>query len=66
MAKLKTAILRAQEMPVTYVADEIMLRYAREALTAAIQRPEEGLASAEKALHLINAYLMERPKPCKQ
>ena len=66
MGKLKQAVIAAQELPVTYMADEIMLRYAREALTAAIQRPDEDLASAEKALHLINTYLMERRKPCKR
>jgi len=59
MAKLKTAILRAQETADITGADEIMLWCAQEALTAAIQRPDKGLASAERALHLINTYLME-------
>jgi hypothetical protein len=61
MAKLKTAILRAQEMADTISANEIMLWVAQEALTDAINNPEpdEGLASAEKALAMLNTYLME-------
>ena len=67
MAKLKTAILRAQEMADTISANEIMLWCAQEALTDAINNPEpdEGLASAERALALINTYLMEA-ELCKQ
>ena len=61
MAKLKTAILRAQETADIISANEIMLWLAQEALTDAINNPEpeEGLASAEKALAMLNAYLME-------
>jgi hypothetical protein len=67
MAKLKTAILRAQEMANTISANEIMLWLAQEALTDAIDNPEpdEGLASAERALHALNTYLME-VELCKQ
>lgn len=61
MAKLKTAILRAQETADIISANEIMLWVAQEALTDAINNPEpdDGLASAETALALINTYLME-------
>ena len=61
MAKLKTAILRAQETADTISAHEIMLWLAQEALSDAINNPEpdEGLASAERALALINTYLLE-------
>jgi hypothetical protein len=61
MGKLKTAILRAQETADITGANENLLWQARAALSDAINNPEpdEGLASAEKALHLINTYLME-------
>jgi hypothetical protein len=61
MAKLKTAILRAQETADIIGANESLLWQARTALLDAINNPEpdEGLASAERALALINAYLME-------
>ena len=59
MGKLKQAAIAAQENAIMSGADEIMLWCAQEALTAAIQRPDKGLVSAEKALHLINTYLME-------
>lgn len=61
MAKLKTALLRAQEIADITGANESLLWRARDALTDAINNPEpdEGLASAETALHLINTYLME-------
>ena len=67
MAKLKTAIPRAQEMANTISANEIMLWLAQEALTDAIDNPEpdEGLASAERALSLLNTYLLE-VELCKQ
>lgn len=67
MAKLKTAVLRAQEMADTISANEIMLWLAHEALTDAINNPEpdEGLASAEKALAMLNTYLLEN-ELCKQ
>lgn len=61
MAKLKTAILRAQETADIIGANESLLWKARAALSDAINNPEpdEGLASAEAALALINTYLME-------
>jgi hypothetical protein len=67
MAKLKTAILRAQETADIIGANESLLWKAREVLSKALDDPEpdEGLASAEKALHLINTYLMEN-ELCKQ
>lgn len=41
--------------------DDNLLWQAREALSDAVNNPEpdEGLASAERALHLINTYLLE-------
>ena len=67
MVKSKTAIPRAQEMANTISANEIMLWLAQEALTDAIDNPEpdEGLASAERALSLLNTYLLE-VELCKQ
>ena len=61
MAKLKTAILRAQETADIIGSNESLLWKARDALTDAINNPEpdEGLASAERAWHLINTYLLE-------
>jgi hypothetical protein len=61
MAKLKTTILRAQETAEITGSNENLLWQARDALSDAINNPEpdEGLTSAEKALHLINTYLME-------
>ena len=61
MAKLKTAILRAQETADITGSNESLLWQARAALSDAINNPEpdEGMASAERALHLINTYLME-------
>jgi len=61
MAKLKTAILRAQETVDIIGTNESLLWRARDALSDAIDNPEpdEGLTSAEKALHLINTYLLE-------
>lgn len=61
MAKLKTALLRAQETADIIGSNESLLWKARAALSDAINNPEpdEGLASAETALHLINTYLME-------
>jgi hypothetical protein len=53
MAKLKTAILRAQETAEIIGANENLLWQARAALSDA------NAESAEKALHLINTYLME-------
>lgn len=67
MAKLKTAILRAQETADIIGSNESLLWQARDALSDAINNPEpeEGLASAERALALINTYLMET-ELCKQ
>lgn len=67
MAKLKTAILRAQETADIIGANESLLWKAREVLSKALDDPEpyEGMASAEKALHLINTYLLEN-ELCKQ
>ena len=61
MAKLKTALLRAQETAGFIGSNESLLWKARDALTDAINNPEpdEGLASAERAWHLINTYLLE-------
>ena len=67
MAKLKTAILRAQETADIIGANESLLWRARAVLSKALDDPEpyESLASAETALHLINTYLMET-ELCKQ
>ena len=67
MAKLKTAILRAQETADIIGSNESLLWKARAALSDAINNPEpdEGLASAEAALALINTYLLEN-ELCKQ
>jgi len=67
MAKLKTAILRAQETAGFIGSNESLLWKARDALSDAINNPEpdEGLASAEFALQAINTYLMET-ELCKQ
>jgi hypothetical protein len=67
MAKLKTAILRAQEAADIIGANESLLWRARDALSDAIDNPEpdEGLASAERALSLLNTYLLE-VELCKQ
>ena len=67
MAKLKTALLRAQETAGFIGSNESLLWKARDALSKALDDPEpfEGLASAETALHLINTYLMEN-ELCKQ
>jgi hypothetical protein len=67
MAKLKTAILRAQETADIIGTNESLLWRARAVLSKALDDPEpyEGLASAETALHLINTYLMET-ELCKQ
>ena len=67
MAKLKTALLRAQETAGFIGANESLLWKARAALSDAINNPapDEGLASAERALALINTYLLEN-ELCKQ
>jgi len=67
MAKLKTAILRAQETAGITGSNESLLWQAHAVLSKALDDPEpyEGMASAERALHLINTYLMET-ELCKQ
>ena len=61
MGKLKQAAIVAQETADIIGANETLLWRARDALSDAIDNPEpdEGLASAERALALINTYLME-------
>jgi hypothetical protein len=53
MAKLKTAILRAQETAEMTGSNENLLWQARALLE------NVNAESADKALHLINTYLME-------
>jgi len=62
MGKLKNAVITAQETADIIGANENLLWQARDALSASLYdlaEPDEGLVSAEKALHLINTYLME-------
>ena len=61
MGKLKTAILRAQESVEVAGANESLLWIARAALADAIADPisPEGARCAERAMALINTYLME-------
>lgn len=61
MGKLKNAVIAARELAETHETNEALLWRARDALTDAIDNPEpdEGLASAERALSLLNTYLME-------
>ena len=62
MAKLKTALLRAQETADITGANESLLWQAREALSMAIMAQTDAwtcLTNADRALTLINAYLME-------
>ena len=61
MGKLKQAAIIAQENADIIGANENLLWQAKDALLDAINNPEpdDGLTSAEKALHLINTYLME-------
>jgi len=61
MGKLKQAAIIAQENAEIIGTNESLLWQARDALSDAINNPEpdEGLTSAEKALHLINTYLLE-------
>jgi len=62
MAKLKTAILRAQETAKIIGANENLLWQARDALSLAILAQTDAwtcLTNADRALTLINAYLME-------
>jgi hypothetical protein len=61
MGKLKQAAIAAQETADITGSNESLLWQARAALSDAINNPEpdEGLTSAERALHLINTYLLE-------
>lgn len=62
MGKLKQALIGAQETADIIGANEALLWQAQAALSAALyslSEPDEGLASAERALALINTYLME-------
>jgi hypothetical protein len=61
MGKLKNAVIEARELAETYATNEALLWQARDNLQDAIENPEpdEGLASAERALHALNTYLME-------
>jgi hypothetical protein len=61
MGQLKNAVITAQETADIIGANESLLWQARDALSDAINNPEpdEGMASAERALHLINTYLLE-------
>jgi hypothetical protein len=62
MGKLKEALIGAQETAALSGTNEALLWRAQAALSAALYNmgePDEGLASAEHALHLLNTYLME-------
>jgi hypothetical protein len=68
MGKLKEALIGAQETAVFNGTNEALLWQARAALSDALYNmgePDEGLACAEHALHLLNTYLME-VELCKQ
>ena len=68
MGKLKEALIGAQETAVFNGTNEALLWQARAALSDALYtlgEPDEGLACAEHALHLLNTYLMET-ELCKQ
>ena len=62
MGKLKEALIGAQETAALTGANEALFWRAQAALSAALYNmgePDEGLASAEHALQLLNTYLME-------
>jgi hypothetical protein len=67
VGKLKNAVIAARELAETHETNEALLWQARDSLQDAIDNPEadEGLASAERALHALNIYLME-VELCKQ
>jgi hypothetical protein len=67
MGKIKNAVIEARELAETRETNEALLWQARESLLDAIDNPEpdEGLASAERALSLLNTYLLE-VELCKQ
>jgi hypothetical protein len=62
MGKLKNAVITAQETADIIGANETLLWQARDALSLAILVPTDAwncLMNADRALTLINAYLME-------
>jgi hypothetical protein len=62
MGKLKQAAIAAQETAEIIGANENLLWQARDALSLAILAPTDAwncLTNADRALTLINAYLME-------
>ena len=61
MGKLKNAVITAQETADIIGTNESLLWQARAVLSKALDDPEpfEGMASAERALALINTYLLE-------
>ena len=62
MGKLKQAAIAAQETADIIGANELLLWQARDALSLAILTPTDAwncLTNADRALTLINAYLME-------
>lgn len=62
MGKLKDALIRSQKTKFDgYMSNYQLIVIARACLRDAIENPEpdEGLASAERALALINTYLQE-------
>jgi hypothetical protein len=62
MGKLKQAAITAQENAIMSGANENLLWQARDALSLAILAPTDAwncLTNADRALTLINAYLME-------
>ncbi len=68
MGKLKDALIGAQETAALSGTNEALLWQARAALSDALYNlgePDEGLACAEHALHLLNTYLIE-VELCKQ
>lgn len=62
MGKLKESIIRAQETQFdAYLTQRDLIVFARACLLDALNNADadEGLASAERALALINTYLRE-------
>lgn len=61
MGKLKDALIRKQESSGKMIENETILWGIRTALIDAIENPEpdEGLASAEHALALLNQILIK-------
>jgi hypothetical protein len=69
MAKLKTALIQAQETADIIGSNESLLWQAKDALSLAISAgcsdPWSCLSNSNRALALINTYLMET-ELCKQ